>query len=166
MTALTIAVVLVGALCLLDLLLTFGVIRRLRENDASRTQGGSAQPGAPMAPVGTRVGDTGWEGETLVGFFAPGCSPCEQQLPGFIEHARARDRVVAVVHGMGGKTSELVRKLEQVADVVVEDSTEGPLHNAFKVEGFPSYCVVRDGVISSVAGRAADLVDQAARVPA
>lgn len=168
MTALTSAVVLVGALGVLNLTLTFGVIRRLREDTGSRSQPTGAQPGAPMAPVGTSVRDTapGWDGETLVGFFFPGCAPCEEQVPAFIEYARTRERVVAVVHDRAGNAAELVRKLGQVAQVVVEDGTDGALQKAFRVEAFPSYCVVRDGVISSVAGRAVDLAEQVARVPA
>ena len=168
MTALTFAVVLVGALCALDLLLTFGVIRRLREGAESRSQRATSVPGPPMAPVGSSVRDTGlgWHGETLVGFFFPGCAPCEEQVPEFIEYARTRERVVAVVLDRAGDAGQLVRKLGQVAQVVVEDGADGALQTAFKVEAFPSYCVVRDGVISSVAGRVVDLVEQVVRVPA
>ncbi len=91
MKALAIAVVLFGALSVLNLLLLFGVLRRLREGVGSRPQPGGAVPGPPMAPVGTIVQGTtaSWDGETLVGFFTPGCGPCEQQLPAFIEYARS-----------------------------------------------------------------------------
>ncbi|MDG6106212.1 hypothetical protein Daura_20195 [Dactylosporangium aurantiacum] len=167
MTALTFAVVLVGALCVLNLLLTFGVIRRLRDGD--RPAAGAA-PQPPMAPVGTAVrgGPTGWDGETLVGFFSPGCGPCERQLPTFVEVAGARPthRVVAVVYDPAGQSAALVATLRQVAQVVVEDTPHGALQTAFQVNGYPSYCIVRDGVVVAVAGRAADLDDQVARTAA
>jgi hypothetical protein len=168
MRALTFAVVLVGALCVLDLLLTFGVIRRLRADTGSRSPQGGSDPGPPMAPVGTAIRGTGldWDGETLVGFFLPDCGPCEQQFPEFMEYARTQERVVAVVSDPAGKGAELVRKLGEVAQVVVEAGTDGVLRRAFQVQGFPSYCLVGDGRIIAVVGRAADLPDQAARIPA
>ena len=53
MTVLVAAVALVGVLCLLDLLLTFGVIRRLREHAELITLGG-----VPDIPVlGVAVGE-------------------------------------------------------------------------------------------------------------
>ncbi|MEV7230786.1 hypothetical protein AB0M79_27750 [Polymorphospora sp. NPDC051019] len=168
MNVLTSAVVLVGALCVLNLLLTFGVIRRLRQGIGSLPEPGGAMPGPPMAPVGTTVlgADAGWDGETLVGFFTPGCGPCEQQLPAFIEHARTRERVLAVVFDPANNSAELVRELGEVARVVVEDTPDGALQTAFQVKGYPGYCVLRDGIIVLVAGRAADLNDRAARIPA
>jgi thiol-disulfide isomerase/thioredoxin len=170
MTALTFAVVLLGALCVLNLLLTFGLIRRLRQDAGTGPRSGAALPQPPMAPVGTAVRGTsiGWDGETLVGFFSPGCGPCEQQVPAFVDLAGSRDRhgVLAVVFDPAGQSAELVRRLGQVARVVVEDTPDGALQTALQVKGYPSYCIVRDGIVVSVAGRAADLDDRAARIPA
>ncbi|MEO3925052.1 hypothetical protein ABGB07_14470 [Micromonosporaceae bacterium B7E4] len=168
MTALTFAVVLVGALCVVDLLLTFGIMRRLRDDSASRLRQNDPGLAASMAPVGTTIAGTaiGWGGTTLVGFFMPGCGPCDKQLPEFVASARKWDRVLAVVLDPAGDGAKYVRELEQVAQVVVEDSSDGALLRAFAVEGYPIFCVVRDGVISSVVRRARDLAEQAARVPA
>ena len=171
--ALPFAVFLVGEMCVLTLLLPLGVIRRPRQDADSPARRAGAPPGPPMAAVGTPVRHpaVAGDGEILVGFFTPGCGPCEQQAPDFIKYARTRDRVVAVVldpagDAKKGEARELVQKLEQVAQVVVEDSPEGALHKAFEVRGYPSYCVVRDGFIALVAGRAADLAAQEARIPA
>ncbi|HWO58954.1 MAG TPA: hypothetical protein VNO31_02775 [Umezawaea sp.] len=163
MTALTSAVVLVGALGALNLILTFGVIRRLRGDAGTLTQPSGIQP--PMAPVGTSVPANGldWHGETLVGFFMPGCGPCDEQLPGFLEHAQRWDRSVAVVFDPSGEGAEYIRKLEPAAHVVVEGDSEDSLQKDFQVKGFPSFCVVRDGVVVSVSGRAADLSEPAVR---
>lgn len=165
MTALTAAVVLVGALGVLNLLLTFGVVRRLRADT-----GMTAQPRfeAPMASVGTSVrgGGVDWSGEALVGFFAPGCAPCEEQVPEFVEHAPRWERAVAVVFDPAGEGAEHVRELGRVARVVIESDTGDALQKAFQVKGFPGFCVVRDGVVVSVGGRIADLTEQVMRTAA
>jgi hypothetical protein len=164
--ALTLAVILLGTLCVLQLLWTFGVIRRLRTRTGSGARRGADAPGALMAPVGTRVRGTAvdWHGEILVGFFLPGCDP--GQLPEFMALARTRPRTVAVLRDRSGTGAELAKRLAQVAEVRIEDSPDGALQRAFRVEAFPSYCLVRHGVISSVAARATDLALQAARIPA
>lgn len=175
MTALTSAVVLVGALGIVNLLLTFGMIRRLRQNAGTGNQPIGRPSGglvAPVAPVGTEIRGTDlrWDGETLVGFFMPGCGPCEEQMPEFITHAAKWQRVVAVVMdpsgGASDEAAETLRRLRQVAEVVVEKSPGDALHKAFKATGYPVYCTVRDGVVSSVSGRAANLAAEMARIPA
>lgn len=77
------AVVLIGLLCVLNLLLTVGLIRRLREQGPGRP--GNAAPPTALGP-GSRIGDfttrtTGGEPVShedltgLVGFFSAGCTP-------------------------------------------------------------------------------------------
>lgn len=164
MTALTIAVVLVGALCVLDLLLTFGVIRRLREQ--SRTTNSRPGDGPPVltAPVGTEVHvpDVPLEEETLVAFLSPSCGACADQLPDLIAEARGRERVVAVVFDPEGTGTELVDRLGEVARVLVERSTDDALLRAFRVTGYPAFCLVRAGVITATTIRVADLPKQLA----
>ena len=109
------AVALVGVLCLLNLLFTVGVVRRLREQTEElaqlRQQSG---PGDLILPAGKRVEDFATATAvgapvtaddliqpTLVGFFSPTCGPCEERMPQFIEYAKTfaggRDRVLAVM---------------------------------------------------------------------
>ncbi len=166
MTALTAAVVLVGALGVLNLLLTFGVVRRLRADAGNTAPPARFEP--PMASVGTSVGQSGpdWHGETLVGFFAPGCAPCEEQIPEFVAHAPRWQRALAVVFDPAGEGAEHVRELGRVARVVIEGDTGDALQKAFQVKGFPSFCLVRDGVVVSVGVRAADLAEQVLRTAA
>jgi hypothetical protein len=150
-------------ICLLNLTLTIGVIRRLREHagllrpadELGRAQGG----GTPPEPVvGKPVGDfsvTTVDGDeldraklaesTLVGFFSPGCQPCAELRPAFIEYAvgLARDRVIAVINaGSGAEAAADVRALAAVAQVVVERPGAEPLSAAFGVTGYPTLCTV------------------------
>ena len=138
MSVLTAAVVVVGILCVLDLLLSFGIIRRLREQNETlrdlRERQSTAQPPI-MFPAGTRIelSDVDVNG-ALVGFFSPNCEACKERLPEFIEYATGHHgKVIAV----------LVVRLGEVAEVVVE-KMGGPLHTAFGTEGYPAMCVVDD----------------------
>ncbi|WP_117213629.1 hypothetical protein [Allorhizocola rhizosphaerae] len=169
MTALAIAVALVGAVGVLNLLLTFGVIRRMRQDG---TAGNAPAPPAPIAPAGTQVAAAlesariAVPGETLFGFFSPGCSFCEEQLPEFAGRAREHGRVVSVVFDPLGEGTNLISELTAVSRVVVETRPDGGLMQAFQAKGYPSYCVVRDGVIASVVGKASDLPRPGVAVPA
>ncbi|GAA2230085.1 hypothetical protein GCM10010232_15480 [Streptomyces amakusaensis] len=153
MPFLTALVVFVGLLCTLDLVLTLGVIKRLREHTELLT----APPPTPAIPVGGSVADfaaTTVDGEplsgamfaqdTLVAFFSPGCGPCEEKLPAFVSYARSadgagspEDRPVAVVVGDRDAAAGFVSRLSPVARVVVEDPG-GPMGLAFKAEMFPT----------------------------
>lgn len=164
MVYLAAAVVVVGLLCLLNLLLTFGVIRRLREH-AKRLD---TMPQQMASPLGVAVGEApadftattttgetvsraGLAGPVLVGFFSPGCEPCATELPRFIEYARTMpggaERVLAVVEGGATEASDYVDRLEPVARVVVEEHG-GPVKSAFKLFAFPTiYLLGADGTV-------------------
>ncbi|MEE1805884.1 TlpA family protein disulfide reductase [Streptomyces sp. BE133] len=159
MSYLIAAVVLVGALCLLDLLLTVGLIRRLRAQQAPRTSAdgfageGVLPPGAIVGAFETRTVDgsplrsrdlsTG----TVVVFLSPGCPPCHAQLPRVVAAlgAAPANRAVAVVAGgMDGdpETEQLLKELGPVARVVHEPG-KGPVTEAFAARAFPVMCRVR-----------------------
>jgi hypothetical protein len=158
MTLLAAAVTFVGLLCLLDLALTIGVIRRLREHSVLLARRSSSPHGESVAAAGTTVADFGAldaDGEqvrrdllaerTLVGFFALDCAPCRELVPDFVGYAagvpRGRDRVLAVVVGESGDATDHVGALQSVARVVIEPPG-GPLAAAFRVRGFPALAVV------------------------
>src|SRR5262245_52970288 len=102
------------AVCLLDLVLTLGVVRRLRRHTEliSNLSSGGWQPGAiladgktagpfeAVATTGEPVSRDRLSGRTLVGAFAPTCTACEEKLPAFVDFATAfsggRDQVIAV----------------------------------------------------------------------
>lgn len=158
-------VVLVGALCLLDLVLTLGVVRRLREQtkliDALyEAVGTGVLAGAGDGlPVGEVVGDfdaTTVDGArvtrdllpeaTVVAFLSPDCQGCHEQLPEVAAWAADQDRsrVLAVVDGRSGDPAHLVTTLSPVAQVVVEAAPSG-IANAFRVQSFPTFFQVAAG---------------------
>jgi len=87
MPVLIAAVIAVGTLCLVDLLLTFGVIRRLREQTALLAAPDSRERAVIGVPEGelpggfsatTTTGEvvSGTAGVRVVAFFASGCAAC------------------------------------------------------------------------------------------
>jgi hypothetical protein len=156
------AVVAVGALGLVNLLLTLAVIRRLRQHTELLSDRPAGPDGSVLAvgerPANFAAVDTdgravtvGPDGPRLVGFFSPECQPCKAKLPDFVAQVTGypggRERVLAVVAGDGPGSADFSDALIGVARVVVEPS-DGPLTAAFQVSGFPSWCVLDEhGVV-------------------
>ncbi|MEU7854348.1 hypothetical protein [Nonomuraea sp. NPDC049141] len=158
---------LVGALCLLNLLLTFGVIRRLRDHTETLTNlmryGGGAATDIPV--VGAAVGEFTAStvdgdpvstdlltGTTAVVFLSSECTTCRAQLPSLAVWAgeRDRERVLVVIDTTASDGADLVAALTNVARVV-RDPAGGPVCEAFGVSAFPAACVVTDGVVVATA---------------
>ena len=157
------AVTLVGCLCLLDLLLTFGVIRRLREHTALLSGGG---PGAPE-PVGLLAGEPpaaftalttdgepvrGPSGLRIVAFFSSRCSACPEKVPPFADYLNAHgigpDSVLAVSVGPGDTPAPFMRGLAGAAKVCVEEE-DGDIGGAFKVRAYPAFVLLdADGAVA------------------
>jgi hypothetical protein len=159
MTLLAAAVIFVGCLCLLDLLLTFGVLRRLREHAELLA---SIQPEpAPGLVAGARPADfaaVSTSGQTVSGpaglrvaaFFSSSCSVCPGMIAPFLRYvsaARLRpDGVLAVVATDTG-TANYIDELSGAASVCLEPQG-GSVGNAFQLKGFPSFFLLNaDGVI-------------------
>ncbi|MEU4807209.1 TlpA disulfide reductase family protein [Actinosynnema sp. NPDC023587] len=152
------AVVVVGVVALLDLVLTVGVVKRLREHTELLSAGENPAPalrageevGAfeTFAMDGSPVSRDLVTGETVVAFFSPGCQPCKDKMPEFVRYANTmpggRDRVLAVVVGDADAAAEFVSELSPVARVVVE-SREGALSSAFKARAFPTVLMIGPG---------------------
>lgn len=155
MAILTAAIVLVGLLCLTDLLLTFGVISRLREH--TEQLAGFRQDIAPTdlaageIPASfTAFGITGEQlngpaGLRLVAFFSAGCSACPESVPAFAEYLRgnrvARDEVLVVIASSQAEPVSYAEQLAEVAPVCVEQPG-GELETAFKVRAYPAFCLL------------------------
>jgi hypothetical protein len=161
-------VVVVGVLTLLNLLLTFGVIRRLREHtELISARGESVSPDlmlgvgdspggfSAVATDGTAVSREGLVAGQFVGFFSPNCDPCAEMAPRFVDRAATlpggRSQALAVVVGGADEVAEMVALLEPVARVVVEDSLgAGSVAGAFGVRGVPAICELDgDGVVTA-----------------
>jgi hypothetical protein len=164
--ALIAAVVIVGLLCLIDLLLTFGVIRRLREHTEllrdrdhpitmSPVIGLSAGQTPAAFTVATADGTvTGPAGLRLVGFFSAGCSACPERVAPFAGYARSHqlavDEVLAVILvGDSGEPPSYLNAVAEVAQVSVQPF-DCPAAQAFAVAGYPAFCLLdADGAVLS-----------------
>jgi hypothetical protein len=156
MVVLIAAVIVVGVLCLLDLLLTFGVIRRLREHSEmlARNQAGSVDviglpPGQTPAPF-TAIDSSGRavrgpSGLSVIAFFSTSCPICPKRAPVFVDYVRGhlvgRDEVLAVVVGDASQPPSYLADLAVVGRVCTE-SSDGPLERSFAVRGFPAFFVL------------------------
>jgi len=156
------AIAVVGVVCLLDLLLTFGVIRRLREHTEMLTTTGS--PADP--PAGLSAGELpgpftavttdgelvdGPAGLRLVAFFASWCTVCPGRVPPFADYLRAhgvsRDSVLVVSVGPDDTPPPHLAELVGLAQICVEKD-EGEIAQLFKVTGFPAFCLLDvDGTV-------------------
>jgi hypothetical protein len=158
------AVVVVGVLCVFNLLLTYGVIRRLREHTKLLSYRPAGLPDI-IVGAGSMVGAfsaSTIDGDllsvddlatgTMVGFFSPGCSACGEQLPKFVDAAAAhpcgQGHVLAVVIGSEDDAKEYVSSLLLKARVVVQPHGS-EIEKAFAVKGYPSFALVgADGVVT------------------
>ncbi|WP_182881022.1 TlpA family protein disulfide reductase [Microbispora sp. H10949] len=147
----------VGVLCLIDLVLTVGVIRRLRTHEEML----AARPGVSppiVLPPGATIGafsavstdGVHVSAETLtepalVGVFSPDCPACGDRLPQFAERARSfpggRGSVLAVLVGTEEEVAAQRRALEPVALVLIEEYGTG-VTKALRVQGFPSLALL------------------------
>jgi hypothetical protein len=154
------ALVLVGGLCMLDLLLTFGVIRRLREHAEMLTARMSPSPAmglstgkapGPFSTV-TTAGElvSGAVGLRLIAFFST-CPVCPERVAPFAEYLRnhrvSRDSVLAVSVGSGSSPHPYLVELAPLAQICVEPG-DGAIARAFQVTGFPWFFLLDpDGVV-------------------
>jgi thiol-disulfide isomerase/thioredoxin len=156
------------AVCLPDLVLTLGVIRRLRRHtelisDLSSggrrpysilAEGKAAGPFETLATTGEPVSRDGLSGRTLVGAFTPSCSACDERLPAFVDLAKTfpggRHQVIAVVVGQEGDAETYRGRLEPVARVVIEPALTGEIGTALSLESFPAFAVLDEsGTVGS-----------------
>jgi hypothetical protein len=159
MPILSAAVAVVGALCLLDLLLIFGVIRRLREH-SGLLAGVSGHSDPRPAVIGLVEGDSpaAFSATTTTGvlvtetsvlriaaFFSSFCPACPGKVPEFADYVArygiSRDAVLAVVHHDSGPLPPYLDQLAKACQVLVE-SPGGPVGEAFQVSGYPGFCVL------------------------
>ncbi|MEU8171884.1 hypothetical protein AB0C14_03320 [Microbispora hainanensis] len=171
------AVSFAGLVGVLNLLLTAGVIRRMRAYDGQPS--GRSDPGRwrvvykpprVMRAAGECLGafhgrtvrgePIGEEffarSTTLVGAFTSGCTACEERLPEFAEFAAAFPgggaNVLALLVGDAGDLAGKVRLLEPVATVVVEPDRGGPVGEALGVRAYPALALVEPGGVVGASG--------------
>ncbi|URM95311.1 hypothetical protein LUW76_13850 [Actinomadura madurae] len=150
-------VLLVGTLCILDMLMTFAVLRRLRDHSTRFA----------MLSFAEKLGDTGYlerfenrrfpefsvtttgkvglsSGSMVgrswsIGFFSAGCAPCHEQAPAF--GALGTDAALAVVTGTGRDAEELLDLLPGEA-MAVTGADAAALAELLDVTMFPTFLEV------------------------
>ncbi|MFC9974644.1 hypothetical protein ACFVH6_27445 [Spirillospora sp. NPDC127200] len=173
MVVLSIVIAIVGAACLLDLLLSLGVIRRLREHSeileklALLADGNlpvarqeSISPFLATTVDGQGISPADIPDQALAAFFAADCDSCRAQAPRLAEWAKNqdldKDQILVVIDAMTADPMAMVEVLAPVANVVI-DAEGTPVTKAFPVSGFPSYCEIRDGAVIAVHAEVGDL---------
>ena len=151
-------------LTVLNLVLTFGVVRRMRDHaeHLNRLSGGGRHTselamGAPVPEFAAIAADdepvtsADLLGTVVVAFFSLGCRPCAEQLPKFLEYAKELPaRPLAVVVGDPDEAAGEVEMLRPVSRVVVEPFN-GPVAGAFGVSAYPTLYLLTEGsVVSAV----------------
>jgi hypothetical protein len=144
----------------LNLVLTVGVIRRLRQHteqladlsamgapvDIMIGAGERVDPFAAATTDGEPVSRELLSGQTLVGVLSPDCGACKERLPDFVSRAEAfpggRGQVLAVLAGDVEQVEPYRERLEPVARVVIEPAMGGPISTALRIQGFPSFAVL------------------------
>jgi thiol-disulfide isomerase/thioredoxin len=143
MPYLTAAVVLLAVLGMLNLLLTLAIVRRLRAMNQQPPPEPLIQ-GSAIRPFTTKTIDGGIVserdlrgGRSLVGYFSPGCPPCEAARPRFVAYAAGldRDRVLAVI--VDGTADDATDDLAAVARVAVA-SERDTVVGALSAYGYPA----------------------------
>lgn len=172
MAMLTALVAFCIALCLLNLVLIWGIIRRLRDH-TKRLSNHSDPAGPIVAPAGSKVGafvaatidgqtvaPTTLTGPTLFAFMSPNCSACRERLPDFLAAATrwpgGAGSIVVTLAGEADEVAGLQREVSAIAKVVIE-ADNGPLQKAFAVTGYPAFAVVDEAGV--VVGSGYDLND-------
>jgi len=151
-----------AVLVVLNLLLTFALIGRLRALQEAVSQLPAArdpalpQPGDPVGPFqattqgGESVSDSALRaGVTLVGFFTPGCRPCTTVREQLLASPPAVPMLAFVEGGPEDEASRtLAAALGQVARVayMAEDDS---VAKAFRQAGYPTLVRVEDGVVAA-----------------
>ncbi|HLX48340.1 MAG TPA: hypothetical protein VKS82_08405 [Streptosporangiaceae bacterium] len=148
-------------MCLLDLLLTFGVIRRLREHTGLLSAQGSTVPVLGLetgkSPATFSAVTTSGEIVTdaaqlrMVAFLSSSCSACPERVPPFVEYLSnyrlGRDSVLAVIQDGHDEPVPYLDQLAEVALVCVEPA-DGKVSKAFEVNGYPLFFLLdADGVV-------------------
>jgi hypothetical protein len=167
---LTTAVVLLGVIVALHVLLTFGLVTKIRElqqhggglpaRDPDLPQPGLVVGSFSVTDVdGGEITEAELSGPARVGFFAAGCAPCTT-----LSDALAADPPVepfiAFVDGDpgAGNTERLLAKLGGLGRVARID-VDNPVISAFAVTSFPTLLHTHSGVVTASGSRLSHFAD-------
>jgi hypothetical protein len=155
-TVLVPAVILTAAVALLNLVLTFGLIRRMRMGIDT-----TPQRSLPMPTIGQPVGEFSAVSiddlrvdeqsvsveETLVAFLSPTCEPCQRLTEQMLRRPPAEEFYFFMT-GEDSAAREAAGALRELGTVCVISDDSG-VRQAFGVGAFPTVIRVVDGVVVS-----------------
>lgn len=156
MVLLSAAVVVLAVLLLVDLVLTFAIIRRLRETETKLIEMNT--PPEAGLPVGARMPDFAAAdgtlssaelagGPALIGFFSAGCRHCPAQAEHLADRAEDLNtqgvRVVSVLSVGDGATDELSPTLRKAGHLITE-SEPSAVAVRFQEAATPSFLLFGD----------------------
>ncbi|MFC4947009.1 hypothetical protein [Pseudonocardia sp. GCM10023141] len=147
------AIVVLAILVVLNLLLTFAIVRRMR-NAGEQPAGESGTSGRDVL-VGRRFPEfaTGTGSGRLIGFFSATCEPCIEQATQFARHPAANRTAFVITKGAGaGQTEALITALEVSepggSPALVLDPESSATADAVGVRAFPQLLLLdAEGVV-------------------
>jgi thiol-disulfide isomerase/thioredoxin len=143
------ALTLIGAVTILNLVLTLAVIRRLR--GLSTTQASSTSEGDVLPAAGSTVGRLAQAdlstGRRTVIMLTPSCPPCKEMLADLEADGSFPESLVCVV-GSGDDWQPTAGRLPGYHVVPI---TEEQAETVFRVRGFPAVLSIEDGVVTRAA---------------
>ncbi|WP_203988832.1 TlpA family protein disulfide reductase [Virgisporangium aurantiacum] len=148
----------------MNLVFSFGVIRRLREHTEILNRRNS-RPDRAMMLAGGTVGEfsvVAVDGEavsrrslgagTLVSFVSTACPTCVERLPELVRFAEEHaGPVLCVVVGSGADAAAMTRAFDGIATVVAEP-VGGPMAGAFDIQAFPTFGLLDAGGVVRASG--------------
>lgn len=171
MSLLAVVVAALAVLVVVNLLLSFALIGRLRVLQEMVERGGVMkdpnlpQQGDPVRPFqavteeGEQLSDEALKaGVSLVGFFTSGCKPCATVRKQLLERPPTLP-FMAFVDGspQDAETRELADALKKVARVAFT-TPSAPPSQAFEPPGFPTLIRVEDGKVAASGNRLSDVL--------
>jgi hypothetical protein len=157
--------VLSAVLVLFNLVLTFGVIRRLRELQQQPLAQDSGLPAAGTVIAEFEVTTSAGakittkdlaDGSYLVGFFSAWCKPCQRLKTSLLENP-VGERMIAFVDDPAGDEESRVMAAELSAIAAVVIMRDDAVTGAFNSVSFPTLVRVTNGVITAAGHRLADI---------
>lgn len=141
------ALALVGAVAVLNLVLTLALARRLREVRAGHAHDGEPVPEVLPAP-GLEVSGFAHAdltaGRRTVVLLTPTCPPCQTLLDDLTADERHRRDTLVLMVGTPEETAEMAPRLAGFDTATI---SERLAEREFQVKGFPAVLSVVDGVV-------------------
>ena len=149
--------VVLGLAVALNLLLTLALIRRVGQRSEGGLRLTGLEPGEPAPDFEAETLDASpvaasdlARGRSALLFISPGCQPCKDALPQYVELAgfgRASGiGVFLVSDGDVETTRDMIGRIESPPTVIVAPRSTNDLFSRWRVPATPHFVVVQDGV--------------------